>query len=81
MEIGCKLGKNVDVKELMLSGRQVGRRNIDEFKKIEERMKPLVLRAAQNKCLNIQLDLWDKHGLSVLGMNGSYWENSFDKPP
>ena len=57
MEIGCKLGKNIDVKEFMLSRTQVGRRNIYEFSKIEARMNAIVARAAENKCLNIQLEL------------------------
>ena len=81
MDIGYQLKRNLDVKEMMLSGKQLTKRNTDEFELLWEKKERIVQNAARNKCLNIRLDLWDMNGLSVLGMNGSHWKNDFCKPP
>ena len=72
MDIGFQLKMNVNVRQLMLSGKQTTERNNKEFAVIFEEFKSKVLKGARNKCLNIQLDLQDKHNHTVMGMNGSY---------
>ena len=57
IDIGYQLKKNVDLGELMLSGKQVTERNIDEFKVIYTTQKKNLLRAAENKSLSFQIDL------------------------
>ena len=57
MDIGYQLKKNVDLGELMLTGKQVTERNIDEFNVIYETQKKNLRKAAENKSLNLQIDL------------------------
>ena len=57
MEIGYQIKQNVDIKELLLIPGQATRRNNKEFEGIWNKRKELVVNAARNKSLNIQLDL------------------------
>ena len=79
--LGARTKINFDVRDFLLSRKQLTRQNIKEYGEIFARKKRIIQHAARNKCLNLQADLWDKHGVSVLGVNGSHWENDFDSPP
>ena len=81
LSIGATTKQNIDVRDLFLSSKNLTVRNIKEYKELLKQKEPIIHAAAKNKCLNIQGDLWDKHGVSVLGINGTYWRNEFQNPP
>ena len=65
-------GTNFNVDDFLLKPHRLAEINQEQFKMIFQTMKPLAKRAAKRKCLNFQVDLWDKHSVSMLGLSGSY---------
>ena len=72
---------NFDVDDFLLKPHQLIEVNKKEYRQIFDKKKPSIKLAARRKSLNFQIDLWDKHGVSMLGLNGSYWANHFEHPP
>ena len=59
--LGARTKINFNVRDFLLSRKQLTRQNIKEYDEIFERKRQIIQHAARNKCLNIQADLWDMH--------------------
>ena len=79
VQAGWKTKTNFSVEEFLTSGHRLAERNIEEFETIFEAKKPEIQIAAKRKCLNFQVDLQDKHSVSILGLSGTYQKNHFDQ--
>ena len=57
LTIGATTKQNIDVRDLLLSSKNLTVRNINEYKDLFKQKRPIVQAAAKNKCVNIQGDL------------------------